>query len=326
MRLLHAGHGDGGRSACSTSSPNPIRRGHRHGARSQRLPMRHLSAHRPGDSDWRRGRCERVVADRSRLALSIEARATTSSPSRCGTRSSRPTSIAASSCVCSPRWAAGSSSSRPCRPAGAAGKRARPRRREGPAMSARGSTSTIDGRVTAYTGKVEIGQNIRTSLAQVVADELRVPIDACHVRHGGHRPHAVRSGHVRIADDAGDGATTGAGRGDGARDADRSGGGAMADRSRVARRPRAAASSRRRRPIAHIRRADRRAKDSPAASTGEPAPRARVDASRHARSGKFRAATSSPARTPSRRISCGPDMLLRVRRPAAGVRRDAAER
>ena len=33
------------------------------------------------------------------------------------------------------------------------------------------------GKVTAFTGKVEIGQNIRTSLAQVVADELRVPID-----------------------------------------------------------------------------------------------------------------------------------------------------
>jgi isoquinoline 1-oxidoreductase len=32
------------------------------------------------------------------------------------------------------------------------------------------------GRVTACTGKVELGQNIRTSLAQVVADELRVPL------------------------------------------------------------------------------------------------------------------------------------------------------
>jgi isoquinoline 1-oxidoreductase len=32
------------------------------------------------------------------------------------------------------------------------------------------------GKVTAYTGKVEIGQNIRTSLAQAIADELRVPM------------------------------------------------------------------------------------------------------------------------------------------------------
>jgi isoquinoline 1-oxidoreductase len=33
------------------------------------------------------------------------------------------------------------------------------------------------GRVTAYTGKAEIGQNIRTSLSQTIADELRVPLD-----------------------------------------------------------------------------------------------------------------------------------------------------
>jgi isoquinoline 1-oxidoreductase len=32
------------------------------------------------------------------------------------------------------------------------------------------------GRITAYTGKVEIGQNIRTSLAQSVADELAAPV------------------------------------------------------------------------------------------------------------------------------------------------------
>ena len=30
-----------------------------------------------------------------------------------------------------------------------------------------------DGAVTVYTGKVEVGQNIRTSLTQVVAEELR---------------------------------------------------------------------------------------------------------------------------------------------------------
>lgn len=34
-----------------------------------------------------------------------------------------------------------------------------------------------DGTVTAYTGKAEVGQNIRTSLAQAVADELRVPVE-----------------------------------------------------------------------------------------------------------------------------------------------------
>ncbi len=35
-----------------------------------------------------------------------------------------------------------------------------------------------DGRVKVFTGKVEVGQNIRTSLAQQVAEELRVPFDS----------------------------------------------------------------------------------------------------------------------------------------------------
>jgi nicotinate dehydrogenase subunit B len=34
-----------------------------------------------------------------------------------------------------------------------------------------------NGNVTVYTGKVEIGQNIRTSLTQAVAEELHVPVD-----------------------------------------------------------------------------------------------------------------------------------------------------
>jgi CO/xanthine dehydrogenase Mo-binding subunit len=35
-----------------------------------------------------------------------------------------------------------------------------------------------DGRVTVFTGKVEVGQNIRTSLSQQVAEELRVPVES----------------------------------------------------------------------------------------------------------------------------------------------------
>ena len=35
-----------------------------------------------------------------------------------------------------------------------------------------------DGHVKVFTGKVEVGQNIRTSLAQAVAEELRVPLDS----------------------------------------------------------------------------------------------------------------------------------------------------
>src|SRR5689334_2206384 len=35
-----------------------------------------------------------------------------------------------------------------------------------------------DGTVVVYTGKAEMGQNIRTSLAQAVAEELRLPVAA----------------------------------------------------------------------------------------------------------------------------------------------------
>jgi isoquinoline 1-oxidoreductase len=41
-----------------------------------------------------------------------------------------------------------------------------------------------DGRITVTTGKVEVGQNIRTSLAQQVAEELRVPVDAIRMVMG----------------------------------------------------------------------------------------------------------------------------------------------
>src|ERR1700691_5330577 len=35
-----------------------------------------------------------------------------------------------------------------------------------------------DGAITVYTGKTEVGQNIRTSLAQALAEELRTPIQS----------------------------------------------------------------------------------------------------------------------------------------------------
>jgi CO/xanthine dehydrogenase Mo-binding subunit len=41
-----------------------------------------------------------------------------------------------------------------------------------------------DGHVTVYTGKVEMGQNIRTSLAQQVAEELRVPVTSIQLIMG----------------------------------------------------------------------------------------------------------------------------------------------
>lgn len=41
-----------------------------------------------------------------------------------------------------------------------------------------------DGQVTVFTGKVEVGQNVRTSLAQQVAEELRVPLVSVHMTMG----------------------------------------------------------------------------------------------------------------------------------------------
>jgi nicotinate dehydrogenase subunit B len=41
-----------------------------------------------------------------------------------------------------------------------------------------------DGRVTVFTGKVEVGQNIRSSLAQAVAEDLRVALDTIHMVMG----------------------------------------------------------------------------------------------------------------------------------------------
>ena len=44
------------------------------------------------------------------------------------------------------------------------------------------------GRVTVYTGKVEMGQNIRTSLSQAVAEELHVSIEQIEMVMGDTQP------------------------------------------------------------------------------------------------------------------------------------------
>src|SRR5579864_7336210 len=51
--------------------------------------------------------------------------------------------------------------------------------RGGPVSQELGAWIHIDqeGQVTVYTGKVEIGQNARTSLTQAVAEELRLPVN-----------------------------------------------------------------------------------------------------------------------------------------------------
>ncbi len=53
-----------------------------------------------------------------------------------------------------------------------------------------------DGIVTVYTGKAEVGQNIRTSLTQAVAEELRMQPGQDSHGDGRHRPGSLRYGHV----------------------------------------------------------------------------------------------------------------------------------
>ena len=48
-----------------------------------------------------------------------------------------------------------------------------------------------NGKVTVYTGKVEMGQNIRTSLSQAVAEELHVPSGKIEIGDGRHSAHAL---------------------------------------------------------------------------------------------------------------------------------------
>jgi len=41
-----------------------------------------------------------------------------------------------------------------------------------------------NGRVTLFSGKIEMGQGINTSLSQMAAEELGVPLDAIHIVMG----------------------------------------------------------------------------------------------------------------------------------------------
>ncbi len=47
-----------------------------------------------------------------------------------------------------------------------------------------------DGRVTLFSGKVELGTGVETALSQIVAEELDIPVTA--VTHIGHALHHRR--------------------------------------------------------------------------------------------------------------------------------------
>ena len=58
--------------------------------------------------------------------------------------------------------------------------------------------------MTAYTGKVEVGQNARTSLTQAVAEELGAPMSSIEMVMGDTE-RTLTNGHVRQHDHAADG-------------------------------------------------------------------------------------------------------------------------
>ncbi len=76
-----------------------------------------------------------------------------------------------------------------------------------------------DGKITAFTGKVEVGQNIRTSLTQAVADELRVSPNAVTLVMGDTNLDTLGHGNIRQPNHAHDGSRNAQDGGHGAREA-----------------------------------------------------------------------------------------------------------
>lgn len=54
----------------------------------------------------------------------------------------------------------------------------------------------VDGRVSAYTGSIPMGQGIATCMAQIVADELGVPFEHVRIRHGDSAAGPVGMGSM----------------------------------------------------------------------------------------------------------------------------------
>ena len=236
------------RSACCAPIPTrPSRTSRGHG--SQRLPLRHLSADRPGgparggahedarDERWRPVR--RHADDRRRSkSNATSSREAAALPFRA--------SNAATSAACSPALGGGlmvaavaRRRARSRNPGAARGAQSSARDRSAP-----GFTSTRPGASRLHRQGRDRPEHPHVARA----DRRRRAARAARRDRAGdgrHRPDAVRPGHVRIAVDAADGAAAGAGRGHGARDADRPGGRALAGRSRRAGCARTAGSPRR---------------------------------------------------------------------------------
>ena len=65
-----------------------------------------------------------------------------------------------------------------------------------------------NGAVTAFTGKVEVGQNARTSLSMAIAEELGAPLGSVELVMGDTGPDSLRLRNRRQPDHAEHGAAT----------------------------------------------------------------------------------------------------------------------
>ncbi len=154
-------------------SQDPLRAGNPPLHERQRLPLRRLSAHcrrHPRGRQDDDGRCKMIDHDvfnaGVRSASSCSSRPATASLWTAA-NSSRPWAAAWS---CSP-WPARPWPRNPALPGRRGGRGG-----QVPADINAWLHIGEDGVVTVFTGKAEVGQNIRTSLTQAVAEELRAPV------------------------------------------------------------------------------------------------------------------------------------------------------
>src|SRR5215831_1412491 len=164
MRLLHAGHDHVGARIAGRQSAAIGRRDQATNER-QRLPLRNLPAHRRGDSSRRRSQKAMKEID----LHEVELHAQTVAPLRHLFDLNRRElfKLLGAGLVVGV-----------CARTGLAQESGRAQGEAIPQDLDSWLHIAGDGKITVLTGKVEMGQNIRTSLAQQVAEELRAPMDS----------------------------------------------------------------------------------------------------------------------------------------------------
>src|SRR4029079_14886260 len=178
VRLLHVGHGDGDRRPAQ-DQPESHRARHRAAAGSQRLPLRHLPAHRQGGAHGGGADAHHLFRDRRKVMERPPSYPSPPSlePERYELSEGRRSTFELERRAFLKVFGGGlvvmvAATDALAQESG----RARPQGRGDTPDLAAWLHIDENGRVQVSTGKVEIGQNIRTSLAQTVADELRVPV------------------------------------------------------------------------------------------------------------------------------------------------------